>query len=108
MVTRVEVAAELGADPPIFPSTRMSYLMTPVVSSGGSHSREIAHPSCETILRLDGGESSTCSSKGVGPLPPMPPNQCHPSFQGECVPDGVSDVDCRGGSGNGPLLPGVV
>lgn len=28
--------------------------------------------------------------------------ECHPSYEGACVPDGVSDVDCAGGSGNGP------
>jgi hypothetical protein len=28
--------------------------------------------------------------------------QCHPSYQGACVPVGVSDVDCAGGRGNGP------
>ncbi|MGH9281268.1 MAG: G5 domain-containing protein [Acidimicrobiales bacterium] len=27
---------------------------------------------------------------------------CHPSYSGACVPAGVSDVDCGGGSGNGP------
>jgi resuscitation-promoting factor RpfB len=27
---------------------------------------------------------------------------CHPSYSGVCVPTGVSDVDCGGGSGNGP------
>ncbi len=26
---------------------------------------------------------------------------CHPSYQGACVPV-ASDVDCAGGSGNGP------
>jgi micrococcal nuclease len=33
---------------------------------------------------------------------------CHPSYQGECVPDGVSDVDCLGGSGDGPYYVGRV
>lgn len=33
---------------------------------------------------------------------------CHPSYRGECVPDGVSDVDCEGGSGNGPYYVGEV
>jgi hypothetical protein len=28
-------------------------------------------------------------------------DQCHPSYQGPCVPM-ASDVDCAGGSGNGP------
>lgn len=27
---------------------------------------------------------------------------CHPSYEGACVPAGVSDVDCAGGEGNGP------
>jgi len=27
---------------------------------------------------------------------------CHPSYAGACVPTGFSDVDCAGGSGNGP------
>jgi hypothetical protein len=26
---------------------------------------------------------------------------CHPSYSGQCVPQ-ASDVDCAGGSGNGP------
>lgn len=29
-------------------------------------------------------------------------SQCHPSYVGRCVPVGVDDVDCDGGSGNGP------
>ena len=39
---------------------------------------------------------------------PAPPNTagltagCHPSYVGACVPVGVEDVDCAGGSGNGP------
>lgn len=27
---------------------------------------------------------------------------CHPSYEGACVPVDVSDVDCAGGEGNGP------
>ncbi|HUR22631.1 MAG TPA: thermonuclease family protein [Acidimicrobiales bacterium] len=30
------------------------------------------------------------------------PSGCHPSYSGACVPTGFSDVDCAGGSGNGP------
>jgi resuscitation-promoting factor RpfB len=32
---------------------------------------------------------------------PKPQNNCHPSYTGACVPY-ASDVDCAGGSGNGP------
>jgi hypothetical protein len=28
--------------------------------------------------------------------------QCHSSYRGECLPPDASDVDCGGGSGNGP------
>lgn len=35
-------------------------------------------------------------------------SSCHPSYTGSCVPVGVSDVDCRGGSGNGPYYTGRV
>ena len=27
---------------------------------------------------------------------------CHPSYEGVCIAPGNSDVDCAGGSGNGP------
>ena len=44
------------------------------------------------------------------PPPPPPPaaNDCHPSYTGACVPANVSDVDCAGGSGNGPAYTGRV
>ena len=28
---------------------------------------------------------------------------CHPSYSGACIPAEASDVDCAGGSGNGPV-----
>lgn len=47
--------------------------------------------------------------KAPSPPPPPPPpvkkapqqRRCHPSYSGACVPI-ASDVDCAGGSGNGP------
>ncbi|HSW37560.1 MAG TPA: G5 domain-containing protein [Candidatus Saccharimonadales bacterium] len=33
--------------------------------------------------------------------PPPPPSPCDPNYSGACVPI-ASDVDCAGGSGNGP------
>jgi hypothetical protein len=37
----------------------------------------------------------------VGSKPPPPPPSCDPNYSGACVPI-ASDVDCAGGSGNGP------
>lgn len=36
------------------------------------------------------------------PTTAAPAAGCHPSYAGACVPTGFSDVDCAGGSGNGP------
>jgi hypothetical protein len=44
----------------------------------------------------------------VAPVPPPaePADECHPSYD-PCVPI-ASDVDCEGGSGNGPVYTGTV
>ena len=34
---------------------------------------------------------------------PEPTSGCHPSYVGACLPPNASDVDCAGGSGNGPV-----
>ncbi|MGH3910597.1 MAG: hypothetical protein ACRDRM_07170 [Pseudonocardiaceae bacterium] len=44
------------------------------------------------------------ASPEPAPLPrpePAPQNECDPNYAGACVPV-ASDVDCAGGSGNGP------
>ncbi|ORB88576.1 hypothetical protein B1T49_04025 [Mycobacterium persicum] len=37
----------------------------------------------------------------VAPIPQEPGSKCDPNYSGACVPI-ASDVDCAGGSGNGP------
>lgn len=37
------------------------------------------------------------------PTTTPPASNCHPSYVGACVPNTGQDVDCAGGSGNGPL-----
>jgi len=37
----------------------------------------------------------------AAPLPQQPSSSCDPNYSGACVPI-ASDVDCAGGSGNGP------
>jgi beta-lactam-binding protein with PASTA domain len=36
------------------------------------------------------------------PPPTAPSQNCHPSYEGECLKVGIGDYDCAGGSGNGP------
>lgn len=51
----------------------------------------------------------TTSTTSIGVIISIPPpSDCHPSYRGSCVPVGVSDVDCLGGSGNGPYYTGRV
>ena len=38
----------------------------------------------------------------TAPYVTEPANDCDPNYAGVCVPAGVEDVDCAGGSGNGP------
>ncbi|WP_210405405.1 excalibur calcium-binding domain-containing protein [Rhodophyticola sp. CCM32] len=38
----------------------------------------------------------------IGP-DPAGAQSCHPSYQGACLPVNGPDVDCAGGSGNGPI-----
>jgi hypothetical protein len=37
----------------------------------------------------------------AAPVPQQPSSSCDPNYSGACVPI-ASDVDCAGGSGNGP------
>jgi hypothetical protein len=38
----------------------------------------------------------------AAPLPQEQSSNCDSNYSGACVPAGASDVDCAGGSGNGP------
>jgi hypothetical protein len=40
--------------------------------------------------------------------PPVPADNCDPNYVGACVPADASDVDCAGGSGDGPEYVGPV
>jgi PASTA domain len=42
------------------------------------------------------------STAPTEPPPTAPPDNCHASYQGECLEAGIGDYDCAGGSGNGP------
>ena len=45
---------------------------------------------------------TTRATVAVTPTTVAGSSGCHPSYAGACVPTGFSDVDCGGGSGNGP------
>jgi hypothetical protein len=49
---------------------------------------------------------TTTTTAPPPPPPPPPPPECHPSYD-PCVPF-ASDVDCQGGSGDGPSYTGTV
>ena len=42
------------------------------------------------------------STAPPAPPPTAPSQNCHPSYEGECLKIGIGDYDCAGGSGNGP------
>ena len=47
------------------------------------------------------GRSAWSSTLTLTPRKPASSSSCHPAYSGACVPI-ASDVDCAGGSGNGP------
>jgi hypothetical protein len=42
------------------------------------------------------------STAPPAPRSTAPPQNCHSSYEGECLKVGIGDYDCAGGSGNGP------
>lgn len=42
------------------------------------------------------------------PAPSEPAEECDPNYEGACVDPAATDVDCQGGSGDGPEYVGVV
>ena len=63
------------------------------------------HTSLPYVAPTTTTSSTTTTTEGPGAAGG---DECHPSYQGACVPVGVEDVDCAGGSGNGPFYVGRV
>ncbi|MCV7030254.1 hypothetical protein [Mycobacterium sherrisii] len=45
--------------------------------------------------------AANSGARPIAPIPQAPGQSCDPNYSGACVPI-ASDVDCAGGSGNGP------
>jgi hypothetical protein len=66
------------------------------------------------VSQVAGGELVTdpaeCSPPPPTSVEPPPPSDsgCDPNYVGACVPAAASDVDCAGGSGDGPDYVGPV
>lgn len=52
--------------------------------------------------------TTAASPTTAAPREQSPSGGCHPSYQGACLPPDAEDVDCAGGSGNGPVYTGRV
>ena len=67
--------------------------------------REVSRAVVEEVVTLEPvDEVIAVGSRQPAPPPPPPPpadNGCDPNYEGACVPI-APDVDCAGGSGNGP------
>jgi hypothetical protein len=72
------------------------------------------HSTADAAIRCNDGTYSSSSTRrgacshhgGIANNSPTTPtsssSSCDPNYTGACVPANVSDVDCAGGSGNGP------
>ena len=80
-----------------------------VVEDAEGRSLATGSDTCEPRAPLPSPTPSPEPAPPPAPEPePAPANNCHPSYTGACVPADVSDVDCAGGSGNGPAYVGRV
>ena len=58
---------------------------------------------------LDDRSGGLCATAAAIVAPPPPSERgCDPNYVGACVPADASDVDCAGGSGDGPEYVGSV
>jgi hypothetical protein len=65
-------------------------------------SQELSVLRCDHIVRARDANEVDISAAAPPPPPPPPPKpKCDPNYSGACVPI-ASDVDCAGGSGDGP------
>ncbi|WP_350348913.1 G5 domain-containing protein [Agromyces sp. G08B096] len=71
-----------------------------VVTLDGS---EISREVIEEVITVEPVNEVIAVGSRLPPPPPPPPaaGGCDPNYEGACVPV-ASDVDCAGGSGNGP------
>lgn len=104
-------------------------LASPAADDGSDRVNASAGPSTETSTRSRISSTTTVAAPTTTrrptttvttarpttttrPVPvttaPPPRPACHPSYEGACVPADASDVDCAGGSGNGPAYTGRV
>lgn len=77
------------------------------MEGAGSCGGALARPD-DPVKPVETTSSAYTTTPPLLPPPPPPPapksraaSQCDPNYSGACVPI-ASDVDCEGGSGNGP------
>ena len=81
-VAHVEATTTTVAPPP-----------TSTTSTSTSTSTTAAPATTTTTRRVTATTTTTAAETAA----------CHPSYSGACLPPDTSDVDCAGGSGNGPV-----
>jgi hypothetical protein len=55
-----------------------------------------------TTVRMVATTTTARPATTAPPTTAAAKSNCHPSYEGTCIPPDVSDADCAGGSGNGP------
>jgi hypothetical protein len=88
--TASTTTATRGGTAPAIPAVVTSTAVTPSLTSSAATTTSAATPT-----------NSTTSTAAPPPPPPPPKPKCDPNYSGACVPI-ASDVDCTGGSGDGP------
>ncbi len=109
-------SCELTREQPETPSSTTTTKPAPPASSTSSTTTTTSTTSTTTTTRPRASTSTTSTtststtsttSTTTSTTSTMAPLECHPAYTGKCVPI-ASDVDCLGGSGDGPEYVGQV
>ncbi|HSK56346.1 MAG TPA: hypothetical protein VK908_13895 [Jiangellales bacterium] len=104
--------AGCGTDAPEPALTPAANTPSPTESATENAEREAAEEAARLEAEREAAEEAArleaeqAAAEEAARLEAPPPDECHPSYD-PCVPI-ASDVDCEGGSGDGPLYTGRV
>ena len=84
-----------------FTGSVRSFIAWPALAGSGLQCPTVGKLTVSIIGVAVGLAFAPAASAGLAPVPLQLGSDCDPNYSGACVPI-ASDVDCAGGSGNGP------
>lgn len=91
------LASESGQVEDNLPRATTSSTVAATIAENATSTTVTVAPTTLPVTTTTTARPTTTTVTAEAPTP-----ACHPSYEGACLPVAASDVDCAGGSGNGP------